>query len=273
MLRLSAGLFVIIMPIAVAAAAEAASSAPTTQATTTTPAATSGDPKVDRILDQLERRGDEVESIATKLRADFIDVVAEDEQSKIGKLWFRRDKPNPKFKVIYEKTLFDGIEREDRHAYAFDGRYLIEQHDQAKTRIRREIVKEGETIEPFRIGKGPFPLPFGQKKAEILRHFKVSLVRRSPKDPKNTDHLKLIPKKDSSMAEKYEQLHFYIDRDLKLPVRVVAHQRRPGSNQVDEIVRVTFNDLEVNPKVTDEMLTIPKPSGKEWHYSEETLEQ
>ncbi len=250
------------------------SAAPSTKPTTASaPAATSGDPKVDRILVQLEQRGDEVKSIATKLRADFIDVVAEDEQSKIGKLWFRRDKPNPKFKVIYEKTLYDGIERDDVHQYAFDGRYLTEQHHQAKTRIRREIVREGETIEPFRIGKGPFPLPFGQKKDEILRHFKVSLVRRSPKDPKNTDHLKLIPKQGTSMAEKYEQLHFYIDRDLKLPVRVVAHQRRPDSKQVDEIVKVSFRDLKVNPDVTDEMLGIPKPSGKEWHFSEEKLEQ
>ncbi|MBN1341482.1 MAG: hypothetical protein JXQ73_02320 [Phycisphaerae bacterium] len=246
-----------------------ASSQPASAPTTTR---SSGDPAVDRILDELETRGADVESLTSDLRADFLDVVAADEQSKVGKLWFRRDKPNPKFKIIYEKSIYGNVEKDDVHEYLFDGQWLTEKHDAAKSFVERRIVKEGEKIEPFRIGKGPFPLPFGQKKAEILEHFTVTKVRRSPKDPPNTDHLKLIPRQtDSEMAKKYAELHFYIDKKLKLPTRIVAHQRNPGSDDVDEIVTVTFTGLKVNPGVSDKVLMIAKPQDRDWHFTREDL--
>ena len=246
-----------------------ASSRPASNPATTR---SSGDPVVDRILDGLEMRGAEVDTLTSELRADFLDVVAADEQSKRGRIWFRRDKPNPKFKVVYDKSIFGDVETDDVHEYLFDGQWLTEKHDKSKSYVERRVVKEGEKIEPFRIGKGPFPLPFGQKKGEILEHFLVTKVRRSPKDPPNTDHLKLIPRDTSQdMAKKYAELHFYIDRKLKLPVRIVAHQRRPGSEAVDEIVTVNFEKLKVNPGVSDKVLMIAKPQGREWHFSKEDL--
>ncbi len=249
-----------------------AKSAATTSAATE-PGATqmSGDPAVDRILERLERRGDEVHSLTSELQADFLDVVVDDKQSRLGSIWFRRDKPNPKFKVVYRKSIFGDVETDDKHEYLFDGEYLIEKHYRSTNWQKRQIVAKGEKIEPFRIGKGPFPLPFGQKKAEILEHFVVTRIRRSAKDPRRTDHLKLVPCEDSSMAEQYAELHFYIDKKLQLPVRVVAHQFRPGSKDVDEIVTVTFTDLKINPGVSDDVLMIPKPKGKDWHCTEERL--
>jgi hypothetical protein len=255
--------------MAVSAASQPATAPATTQATR--PILTSGDPNVDRILERLERRGDGVNSLTAGLEAEFHDLVADDKQTKIGKLWFRRDKPNPKFKVVYEKSLFEDVEVVDPREYLFDGQWLTEKHDKSKTFVHREIVGQGERIDVFRIGKGPFPLPFGQKKADILEHFDVTLVPRSPKDPPGTEHLRLIPHKDSPMAEKYVELHFYIDPKIDLPVRVVSHQRRPGSTEVDEIVTVTFKDIRINPPVPDGILSIEKPTGKEWHISEEPL--
>ncbi len=234
---------------------------------------TSGDPVVDRILDDLEQRGDGIRSLTSKLRADFLDVVAEDEQSKLGSIWFRRDEPNPKFKVVYDKSIFDDVVSNDRHEYLFDGHWLYEKHVKSKTYQENEVVAPGEKVEVFRIGKGPFPLPFGQKKAEILEHFTVTRIRRSPKDPPGTDHLKLIPIKAGEMADKYVEIHFYIDRGKKLPTRIVAHQRRPGSKEVDEIVTVTFTGLEINPGVPDSVLMIEKPKGKEWHVSRKRLDE
>jgi len=262
------GSFAMALFIAVSSSAAARSS---TQSATTTSTRIAVDPAVDRILERLEKRGDGVDTLSAEIHAVFTDVVADDEQTKIGKLWFRRDKPNPKFKVAYDQSIYDGIEVNEPHSYLFDGRWLTERHDKTKTFIRREIVAEGEKIEPFRIGKGPFPLPFGQKKAEILEHFAVSLLPRAPKDPPGTEHLKLIPHKHSPMAEKYVELHFYLDPKIDLPVKVVSHQQRPGSNEVDEIMAVTFKDIRINLDVPDSVMTIGKPTEKDWHVSEELL--
>jgi len=240
---------------------------PASRATTTQ---TSGDAAVDRLLDRLEKRGEGVHALSARLQADFHDLVADDKQTKQGSLWFRRDKPNPKFKVIYDKSIYEDYQVADVHEYLFDGRWLIEKHDKSRTYVRREIVAEGETIDPFRIG-GPFPLPFGQRKAEILEHFTATLLPRSPKDPPGTDHLKLVPYKHSPMVDKYVELHFHIDQKIELPIRVVSHQRRPGSTEVDEIVSVSFKDIQVNPTISDGVLMIAKPTGKDWHLSEEPL--
>lgn len=232
---------------------------------------TSGDPEADRILERLEKRGDKVDSLSCTLKSDFLDVVAEDEQSKVGSLLFRRDKPNPKFKVVYDKSIYDGVESIDKHDYYFDGHWLTESHHKSKTGQEREIVAKGENVDLFRIGKGPFPLPFGQKKDEILQHFTVTRIPRSPKDPPKTDHIKLVPHADTEMARKYAEIHFYVSRESDLPMRIVAHQLRPGSKEVDEIVTVTFIDLKINPNIPDDELKIAKPTDKDWHWTRTPL--
>lgn len=246
------------------------SSRPTTSAGRPATPLTSGDPKVDRVLERLEARGNKVHALACNLVANFLDVVAEDEQSKVGRLWFRRDKPNPKFKVIYDKSVYDGVETDDKHEYYFDGHWLVEAHHKSKTGNERELVAKGEKVDPFRIGKGPFPLPFGQKKDEILEHFTVSRIRRSPKDAPKTDHLKLIPRQNSDMARQYAEIHFYVAKS-DLPTRIVAHQRRPGSNEVDEIVTVDFKEIKIDPKIPTSVMTVTKQSGDGWHWTRTPL--
>ncbi len=262
---------VTLLGLVCAAASVGASNQPASKPTSTQGAPVAVDPTVEKILDRLEKRGDGVNSLTSKLQAEFFDVIAEDKQIKQGRIWFRRDQPNPKFKVIYDKSIYADYEVADVHEYLFDGRWLTEKHDKSKSLVHREIVAEGEKIDPFRIGKGPFPLPFGQKKADIIENFTVSLAPRSPKDPPGTDHLRLIPHKGSSMAERYVEIHFYVDQKIDLPVRVVAHQHRPGSSEVDEIVTVGFKDIDINPKVDDSTLMIIKPVDKDWHTTEEPL--
>lgn len=60
---------------------------------------------------------------------------------------------------------------------AFDGRWLWEKLHSERQINKREIVREGETIDPFELGDGPFPpLPIGQQKDDILRRYQVQLV-------------------------------------------------------------------------------------------------
>ena len=38
----------------------------------------------------------------------------------------------------------------------------------------RQVAEAGQKVNPFEIGRGPFPLPFGQKTADVLKNFDVS---------------------------------------------------------------------------------------------------
>jgi len=80
---------------------------------------------------------------------------------------------------------FDSLRRGERYLtgeaarqlIAFDGRWLWDKIYSEQQVNKREIVRQGETIDPFELGDGPFPpLPIGQQKDEILRRYDVRLV-------------------------------------------------------------------------------------------------
>jgi hypothetical protein len=146
------------------------------------------------------------------------------------------------------------ISKKPNHWHTFDGRWYGEAQESTNTIIKREIVRPGERLNVFELGKGPFPLPFGQKKAEILRQFTVKLIAPAADDPKNTDHLACIPKPDTTLDRQFKEVHFYVDQKLDLPVRI-----RTLSNRGDEetIVDLDASKLRLNTNLSAEKLQLP----------------
>ena len=154
------------------------------------------------------------------------------------------------------------IDKAEEHL--FDGRWYIEKREATKSVIKREIVRPGEKFDPFRVGQGPFPLPFGQKEQDILRNFEVTLVRADPKTSPDTVHLKLVPK-GGQMAQRYREIHFYISRKLDLPVKVVALQKD------DKKMTVVFKDIRINRGIAGSRFVVTIPDDPTWSYTVEPL--
>ncbi len=223
--------------VAVGPAANAACSGPAASR----PAAEDG---VDRILETLERRGDTVEDLSCNLTLEIDDKVVFEKQTKHGKLLFRRERPSALFRVDFHKLIEgDGVVKHRGHAewHIFDGHWYTEARESTRTVIKRRIVREGETFDPFEVGSSPFPLPFGQKKADILKNFAVELVPPAKGDPPESDHLKCVPRAGSRYADDYSELHFHISREKELPVRVVTHQKKERKT-----LTATFKRIETN---------------------------
>ncbi len=223
---LSLAVLITIVGSQAVAPAEPPASRPASPMTQSAPAPV--DPEVERILDRLERRGADIRDIETDLTFIKTDPVLEDTQKFTGTLLFRQDTPNPRFLIRFDRFEQEGAVREKREWHAFDGAWYTEARESTKTIIRRQIVRPGETVEVFRLGQGPFPLPFGQKKAEILAQFHVRLLPATPGDPPETDHLECTPLPGSQMAEKYGTVHFLIDRRLDLPISVRTVEKAEG---------------------------------------------
>ena len=231
-----------------------ATSQPASQPTTTTaPAAI--DPAVDQLLDRLERKGDLIQDIQCKLKYISIDRALDDEQKYEGELIFKTDKPNPHFLIRFDKFEQAGIVREKKEWHAFDGQWYIEVRESTRTIVRRQVVRPDQAIEVFRLGEGPFPLPFGQKKDDILVHFTVKQIPPNPQDPPNSDHLACTPKPDTDMAERYETVHFWIDRQLDLPVRVQTVDKQEHKEVIAQ-----FAQIQVNTGIAGSALNPPRPS-------------
>jgi len=220
--------------------------------------------ELEAVLDRLERAGDKVNDLRSRLVFETFNTVLEDRITKTGLLLYKKQRPNAMFLVRFDRIHQGGVSSENREWHLFDGRWYTEARQTVRQVVKREIVRPGQEINPFELGKGPFPLPFGQKKSEMLRLFDITLVPPAEGDPAQCVHLKCQPQPGTEMAEKYKMLHLYVSERLDLPVRIVADQTD------DNVVTVIFEKLEINPAVAGSEFQLP-PEARDWDVEIEAL--
>ncbi len=235
----------------------------------TAPAAqrSSGDPIVDQLLDRLEARGRSIQGLSTRL--EYRDVRTDPVPEEIlrrGELLFRRLEPNPKFLIVFHETIAGGVVRNDPESFVFDGQWFVERHDRSKQIIRRQVVRPGERIDPFRVGQGPFPLPFGQTRADMLANFVITRKPQITEEIADSDRLDCVPRPESDLARKYRAVSMWIDRKLDLPVRIQAERIAD-----DTILDVTFSKLNPHDAPAESRFRIDRPPGPDWEVREEPL--
>jgi hypothetical protein len=213
------------------------------------------DPQVERILDNLERKGRTLTDIQAKLQYVKQDEVLDSKQVFTGILLFKDADPNPIFHIRFDRSVHDGIVNKKKEYHVFDGRDYVEARETTKTINRRRIVEPGEQVEVFRLGQGPFPLPFGQRKADIVHHFTVRLVPPAEDDPRNTDHLECTPLPGTELERRYGTIHFYVYRSLHLPVKMSTVDKNE-----DQKISATFSDLKFEP-IAASQLNLPRLGG------------
>ncbi len=218
-------------------------------------------PEVEKILDELEER--KIEDIVADLVFTKYNPIFDQKQVYEGTLLFRMDKPNPRFKIEFDKYTNDGVVSKQKEWHLFDGTFYVEAREKTRQIIRRQIVRPGEQVEVFKVGQGPFPLPFGQKKEEILRQFAIKLAPPDAKnDPENTDHLVLSPLPSSDLSRRYDLVHFHVDRKSHLPVRVHTVEKEDKKE-----ITASFKDIRLNSGVAASRLNLPKEVSEPGGYS------
>ncbi|MFQ5425099.1 MAG: outer membrane lipoprotein carrier protein LolA [Phycisphaerae bacterium] len=230
---------------------------------TTKPAASrpsSGDRVVDEVLDRLETKGEAIQGLACKLTYRYITIEpVEDRQIKTGTLLFKKAAPgaiNSMFRIDFDTMILDGVRSRHVETFAFDGQWLTEFNQKARTVIRRQIVRPGKHVDPFRIGKGPFPMPFGQKRDDILQNFAVTRKHLDVSDPPGSIHLHCVPRPKTELARKYSRVEIYVDRKIELPVRIVTERINDGNR-----IEVDFQDIDTSAAPAGSRFKIDMPKG------------
>ncbi|HRS27402.1 MAG TPA: hypothetical protein P5255_03985 [Phycisphaerae bacterium] len=238
------------------------------------PVAPSGplDPRVDQILTRLENRqiDDLHAKVSWKLR--YVLDLEEDAITKNGEIWYQQQKPVAKFLVSFNNRVSGGRLHKLDERHMFDGRWYIEENSETKTFDKREVRRADDPGDPYRLGEGPFPVPFGQKKADILRQFEVTLGQPGANDPPNTDRLHLVPRPGSDSYAKYAVVDVWVAREgpeSGLPVKVEATKKR-GTGEVDSFITIEFKEAELNRGFSGSIFKLePKPG---YEVYEERLE-
>jgi hypothetical protein len=234
--------------------------------------ATQLDPVVDKILTRLENR--KVHDLRAKVKWELTYAIEEDEETdvKLGTIWYQEQQPVPRFKVHFDTKITGNRKRALDEEHLFDGRWYVELQSLTKTVTKREIRREGETTNPYKLGEGAFPLPFGQKKADILEEFEVTLVPGKKSDPPDSDHLHLVPRPGTNTGQTYKTLDFWVARagdHAGLPIKVLAG-KKDGTGAVNSYIEISFSKAELNSGFSASVFKIEPPG--DYEIIEERLE-
>lgn len=261
-------LFVAATALAEPAAPPVATSHPAERGLPTSVPTTSGDAEVDKLLDALEARGASIRGLSAAV--EYRDVrfePVEDVIIKRGEIFLRREQPQSKFLIHFTETDAGGVVNRGGEYYCFDGAWFIERNDKTKTVTKREIPPRLRT-DPFRIGAGPFPLPFGQTRADMLANFSISRIPSQKDDPPSTDRLHCIPRPHTELSRKYLRVDLCVDRAERLPVRIEIER------SVDEnIIDVRFSKMNAGDAPAESRFAVDQGIPKEWTVNVEPLEE
>ncbi len=224
-------------------------------------------PVVNDLLDSVETACSELKSFQGKMEFTLLDQMNDAKTVRNGKLYYSADNKTVQARIQFTDLLQrDLLEDNPRNKpikfeenFIFDGLWVTRDNSQTKTRQRWEVSKTSNHKDAFRLGKGPFPLPFAVQKKDVLKYFDVSLIPPAADQPdalKDADHLKLIPKKETEYAEEYKQMNLWIAQSNSVPVQI--------SYESDdyEITTVTWTAIKTNAKIADKIFNLSKlPRG------------
>ena len=185
---------------------------------------------VEALLDRLEHSADDLKNFRAKVRYDKWEAFLESRQIRGGELVYEVDEcdGSKRFAITFTQLVVDDARLDQRKEYIFDGGWFVEKDHEQKLFIKRQIVAPGEVFDPLKLGEGPFPLPIGQPKDEVLARFDVKLLNASS-DPQlqslmsglETQGLELTPKPGTPEAEDFHRVELFYDSTTLLPVGIV----------------------------------------------------
>ena len=259
----------------------------TTAALTTPQATTQPDPPAATsqptsaayaLLDRIAQADKDLTAITADIRKTKEEKVLRRKEIHLGQVIYLVDRPEPdsetlirKFAILFSKRYHGSGSRlredsRDDH-FVFDGRWFADINHAEKQFIKTEIAPPGEHRDPLKLGEGPFPLPIGQDRNEVLTRFAVTdapipdegPLAKLPRD--NVQGIHLVPKPNTAIAEDHSSFDIFYDLNLNLPIGVaIVH-----TNGDREWIMLT--NVKRNPQLNDEeqgRMNIATPSDPSW---------
>ena len=220
------------------------------------------DPAVMAILNRLEGASAKHPRLEADLeyRVDMLQLG--DSEQRDGRVYYQGPgkETAAKFRIHFDTLRQGGGPRvADEIDYVFDGAWLTVRKKRIKQMIRYQLAPPGKHVEPLQLGKGPFPMPFGQKTEAVLRHFVPSTRKGVKTDPPKTDYLKLITRPDRQREVNLKWIEMWVARDTGLPVRIVAEDKSENRSTV------AFRKIKTPKKFAKATFDLPRPP-RDWEY-------
>jgi hypothetical protein len=169
-----------------------------------------------------------------------------------------------RFAILFETRVFGTRLEDDPQWFIFDGQWLLEKQPKQKTYTKRQVVPPGQPFDPLKIGEGPFPIPIGQKRADIVARYSVELLAPDAGlDVADTDNaklaeftkgcyqLRLVPRADRPDRDRFSEIRLWYREEVEdggrmLPraartIAVGAEDGEEGDLSIVRLINVRVN--------------------------------
>jgi len=233
--------------------------------------------EVAKVLDAMEAAGKKYTALTAEVRYTEIDLVFEERTTYAGRVYYQRDvaaRQPSRVRVHFDSSKSDGVKAREDRDYVFysdeKGRWAITRNARTKQMVQYHIAAPGDDTDPLELGRGPFPLPFGQSKARVLGLFAATTRPAKKGDSKDTTYLKLVPRpKPTTRPAKAAKLRvksieLWVRPD-GLPVKILTTDTEGETSET-----ATFTKIDTKAKLTDKDFKLPRPPS-DWEYRIEPL--
>lgn len=238
-------------------------------------------PSLDSVLTRLESADKDLKSLTAAVRLIKRPPAIEGGGMHVryGVLKFSstdaQPRPLRKFSIDIDQVIIDGRARDDKQSFVFDGHYLLETLPKQKQFVRRHIVGQDQRKDPLRIGEGPFPIPVGQRKDDLIARFALNVVPPLDAAPDSTNlrrilfncvQLKLVPKDGTDQAKAFTEIRLWYRASDMLPLFALTQNTDGSSNEV------FLDDIVKNPPIPDSVFNTASPQKADgWTGEEQDL--
>lgn len=237
---------------------------PTAQPAQSTPPA---DGQVDAILDRLEAQGRTMSTFAANASVQKFEALTDEIEIRKGRVVVEGPIGSRRTIGIVVDEYIDSTGRgsRDDRRFLFRAGWLEEFDTTRKQLIRRQLAMPGDNLDPLRVGEGPFPIPLGQLKADVLREFVVTIGQlpdagffsQLAKLEKPLVTLQLVPRGGTPLARDTAAWLLVVESDSLLP-RAVELQAINGNR-----TRVMLRDAQLNEELTSQQRDLLVPVATE----------
>jgi outer membrane lipoprotein-sorting protein len=197
---------------------------------------------VDDILDALDARGKDLKTLTADVQTSDSDPTTGDVADvRTGRLIYQvRPNGDARFHAVFDKKIVGHKIEDVKHEWSYADGKLIERDYRTLTQQTRQILKPGEKMQLFNL-EGPFPLPLGQDKTDVHKHFDVRKLSLDKDDPPATVHIELTPVTGTDLARKFKTIDLWVDPKTNMPARITVLDGNGNDQKQTDLSNVNVN--------------------------------
>lgn len=213
---------------------------------------------VDATLDVLHQAGGKVQSLGADVEMTSINMGTGTETLDRGTIVMQRlPDGDTRAKITFTEHAVDFKLKKLRREFLLDGGKLIEQNEETKKQVTRQVRRPGEKVDLFKLGEGPFPMPIGQSKESVHEQFDVT-----PGEGDNV--VKLVPKKGTPLESKFKHIIVTVDTSKGIPTTIQTLDATGEDKKT-----VVLKNVRLNEAVKDDEFKLPNVDDKGWQKVDE----